>query len=451
MGRRGAFVKRGTEVVFIRHGIALVAWVLLMTMPHSPRSGYTRLAADKTPVWKISPANGSYFINSVAVSADGGRVVGGTFYHVYGATKSRSSDAAGFLGAAGTSSDDGTFGTYCYDQAGNLLWKNEFSGWQGVYWVAIAADGSRAAAGGNMTQSPQAGFVRAFDGATGALLLDYATTQRVNQVALSADGTWLVSAAESLVFFRFDAVAGAYVQSAVFTPNLSAYHGGVMNAVVSLGISADGSTVVFADYAGHIGVLANAGGQLSLLQQYKLPASFCHMVALTPDGKSFAAGGSAGCFYLCETARFIADAKPTYTYSTGLTDPVYGVAVAAEGGVFAGVVNSGPDAGFVYVVEIVDFAASLQVKFATARNPNSASLNLQCGLLAVADGHPDGTPGHFYLFNGITDSGLPVVTPALSWQYQTGNMSWPITMSANGKAVVGGSDDSFIYYFTPQA
>jgi WD40 repeat protein len=401
----------------------------------------------KLPVWSVSPANGQYFINSVAVSADGQRVVGGTFYHVYGGTQTRREDVAGFLSAAspGASTDDGTFGTYCYDAKGNPLWKNEFTGWQGVYWVAISADGSHAAAGGNQTQSPQAGFVRAFDGASGAVQLDFPTAQRVNQVALSADGAWLVSAAETLILFRFDPLTAAYVKADVFTP---APNGSDSNAVVSVGISADGATIVFSDYAGHIGVLANTGGQLSLSGQYQMASSFCHMVALTTDGTFFAAGGAGGTFYLCNTGRFITEEKPTYAYDTGLTDPVYGVAVADGGGVFAGVVNSGADAGFVYVVSIVDFATQLQAKFATARNPNSASLNLVSGLLAVADGHPDNTPGDFYVFDGITAEGNPIVVPQLAWQYQTSNMSWPIKISTDGQAVVAGSDDSFIYYFT---
>ncbi|MFA6961206.1 MAG: hypothetical protein WC205_10675 [Opitutaceae bacterium] len=398
---------------------------------------------SKNPVWKKSPANGKYFINSVAVSADGERVVGGTFYHLYGAPKSRRSDAAGFQSRAGTSTDDGTFGTYCYDAAGGLLWKNEFNGWQGVYWVAVSADGTRAAAGGNMTQSPQAGFVRAFDGETGAVLLDFPTAQRVNQVALSADGSWLVSAAESLMLFRFDAETGAYVKVDAFIPAVS---GAGSNAVVSLGISDDGGVIVFSDYAGHIGVLANTGGKLALRQQFQLPASFSHMVALTSDGRFFAAGGAGGTFYLCDTGRFIKEGKPTYAYDTGVADPVYGVAVAEGGEVFAGVVNSGADTGFVYVISIVDFAMELQAKFSTAHNPNSVSLNLEAGLLAVADGHPDNTPGDFYLFDGIT-AGLAIVEPELCWQYQTGNMSWPIKIAADGKTVVAGSDDSFVYYF----
>lgn len=419
-----------------------------MNQRNSPVYSPVSQTDPKAPVWKASPANGSYFINSVAVSADGQRVVGGTFYHVYSGTQTRRADVAGFLSAAspGASPDDGTFGTYCYDAQGNPLWKNEFTGWQGVYWVAISADGSRAAAGGNMTQSPQAGFVRAFDGATGALQLDFPTAQRVNQVALSADGTWLVSAAESLILFRFDPIAGAYAKADVFTP--AAAPGNGSNAVVSLGISADGGTIVFSDYAGHIGVLANTDGRLSLSGQYQMATSFCHMVALTTDGKFFAAGGAAGTFYLCDTGRFVADGKPTYAYDTGVAYPVYGVAVADGGGVFAGVVNSGADAGFVYVVSIVDFATQLQAKFATARNPNSASLNLVSGLLAVADGHPDNTPGNFYVFEGISAEGLPIVVPQLAWQYQTSNMSWPIKLSADGQTVVAGSDDSYVYYFT---
>jgi len=402
----------------------------------------------KNPVWKISPGNGKYFINSVAVSADGSKVVGGTFYHVYSGTASRTKSPGRGETPPATPSDTGTFGTYCYGKSGALLWKNEFVGWQGVYWVAISADGKRAASGGLFAQTPQAGFVRAFDATTGVLLLDYPTQQRVNQVALSRDGTWLVSAAESVVLFRFNPATNKYVKADEFIPPVSAPAAGYANGVVSVGISADGATIVFADYAGHLGVLANTAGKLSVRRQWKLPTSFCHMLSLTPDGTAFAAGGAAGSFYLCKTAKFVADGKPTYTYNTGVSEAVYGVAVSANGNVFVGVVNSG-DSGFVYVVSIVDFVPQLQARFSTVRNPNSASLDLAHGVLAVADGHPDGTPGNFYLFDGITDSGLPITAPALRWQYQTGNMSWPITISADGSAVVGGSDDSNIYYFRP--
>ena len=404
-------------------------------------------SAAKTPVWKVSPSAGNY-INSVDVTPDGAKVVGGTFYYKYSATQSRHKSGQVAVPAV-VATETGTFGTYCYNKSGALLWKNEFAGWQGVYWVAISANGARAAAGGWFSDAPKAGFVRGFDATNGRLLLDYRTTTRVNQVVLSGDGTWLVSAAETLVLFRYDPGTGGYVKADEFTPTISPNSTTSSGGVVGVGISTDGSTVVFADYAGHIGVFANAAGKLTLRRQWQVPSSFSHMVRLTPDGKSFAAGGAAGAFYLCDTAQFVADGKPTLTYNTGVAGAVYGVAVQDDGSLFVGVVNNGADAGWVYIVARVGNTPVLQAKFATARNPNSASLNLAGHLLAVADGHPDGTPGNFYLFDNVVKGGLPLNTAGLRWQYTTGNMSWPIAISTNGAAVVAGSDDSYIYYFTP--
>lgn len=414
-------------------------------MSESPILTSSLRANPKTPVWKISPSGGKYFINSVAISADGDRVIAGTFFHTYGANESRRGPAV----LTGSPSENGTFGTYCYDAAGNRLWANEFTGWQGVYWVAVSADGAKAASGGLMAESPQAGFVRAFDvKASGKVLLDYPTQQRVNQVALSAGGEWLVSAAETLVLFRYDSTNGGnYVESAEFTPVSSTVLTSYPNAVVSVGISADGATIVYADYAGNVGVFANDAGKLRLRKGWKLPSSFCHMLQLAPDGRAFAAGGAAGTFYWCDTERFVAGGTPTITCSTGLAEAVYGVAIAEKGDMFAGVVNLGAT-GRAYAVSVVDHAPHVTDQFTILRNPNSASLNLDHGFFAVADGHPDGTPGHFYLFSGITASGVPITGPILRWVYETGNMSWPVVIAANGKAVVGGSDDTCVYYFT---
>jgi WD40 repeat protein len=406
---------------------------------------------SKTPVWSASPSNGKYFINSIAVSADGGRVVGGTFYHVYAPGETRLPPPVAISAPLTTPPDPetGTFGTYCYNATGTPLWSDTYDGWQGVYWVTISADGARAASGGLYSQTPQAGLVRAFDATNGTKLLDYPTQQRVNQVALSHDGEWLVSAAESVVLFRFDGTTGGYIKTGEFTPT-----GGSIaypNGVVSVGLSADGSTIVFADYAGHLGVLSNEGGLLGLQTQWNLPASFCHMVALSPDGQWFAAGGAAGCFYLCETSQFVASGSPTFSYDTGVAGAVYGVAVEQDGSGFVGVVNVG-DGGTVYFVQRVGDSVMLECKFDTLRNPNSAALNTAHRLLAVADGHPDGTPGNFYLYANVGRALLPPPARAtLVWQFQAGNMSWPITISAAGNAIVAGSDDTNIYYFTPGA
>jgi hypothetical protein len=387
---------------------------------------------SKTPVWSAFPSQpNAYYINSVAISGDASRVVGGTFFHSYGGTTRY--DALTMKSTA--SSSNGTFGTYCYDRAGNPLWKDEFTGFEGVYWVDISTDGAYAASGGWMSGSPNyAGFVRAFDASNGTKLLDYSTTSRVNQVELTADGTWLVSAAESLVLFK--RVDGVYKKTGEFTPP------GTDPTVVTAVISADGNWIVYADYSGNVVLLANKGGLPVLWKQWKLPSNSSHCVRITPDGSAFAVGGSQGYFYFFDTASFIQTGQPTITSQMSSKASVYGVAIADDGSAFVGVSNLTPsstDGGLVYFVPRSSTTGTPTWTYQTARNPNCASLNLASGLLAVADGHPDGTPGNFYLLN--TSSGSVI------WQYGTSNMSWPIMISADGTAVVAGSDDSNIYYF----
>jgi WD40 repeat protein len=391
----------------------------------------------KAPRWRISPANGHYYINSVAVSADGGRVLGGTFYHQYGADEARRGPAA--PPATPPSPENGTFGVYAYDAAGAPLWKDEFAGWQGVYWVGISADGSRAAAGGFMSATAPQGFLRAYDATTGRRMLSVATAQRVNQVALSADGTWLVSAAETLRLFRQSGAGAdaAYVAADDFKPN----H---LQGIVSVAISADGSTVVGADFAGQVHLFSNQAGTLALRASWRVPggaaSDFCHMIDLAADGRTFAAGGAGGCFYAFDVAQFIATGQPTARFATGVAGAVYGVAMEGNGHRFAGVVNDGA-AGRAYIVLLAGGSAGPARSFALAHNPNSIVLNAAARLAAVADGHPDGTPGCFYL--------IDLSKGAVRWTCATGNMSWPIAIATNGSAVVGGSDDSHIYYFTP--
>lgn len=411
-------------------------------MNPSPTPGPVTQIADKTPTWKISPANGKYYINSVAVSADGGRVVGGTFYHHYGAGESRRGPALPPMPSEGNaaSPDDGTFGVYCYDRTGQFQWKDEFAGWQGVYWVALSANGARAAAGGFMSQSLPQGFVRAYDADNqGRRLLSYATEQRVNQVALSADGASLIVAAGTLMLFRYVATRGAHEMFGEFR-SVSGH------AFASAAISADGNTIVYADYGGEVGVMTNlnSSGYFTPMARWQVPgggkADFCHMLDLAPDGKCFAAGGAKGLFYFFDVESFFATQTPLHSYDTTVSGAVYGVAVAGDGSAFAGIVNNG-DAGAACHVPLVNGANGPAKPFPTQHNPNSVVLNAAHGMMAVADGHPDGTPGCFYLFD--------TTTGALRWKCPAGNMSWPVAIAANGSAVAGGSDDSSIYYLTP--
>jgi WD40 repeat protein len=397
----------------------------------------------QAPTWKIAPQALPRYINSVAVSSDGGTVIGGTFYHSYSsAPEARRSSTIADKEAKMKEDAADTFGTYCYNGDGSLRWKREFLAEEGVYWVAVSADATKAAAGGYFSLSPKAGFVHAYDAQTGALLLEYKTAQRVNQVSLSADGSWLVLAAEGVVLFRFDTTAGVYVKMAEYTPDSS-----TDNDVISAEISADGSTVVFCDYDSHIGLLNNVGGTLSVAEIYTMPTGYCHMLSLTPDGTAFAAGGAGGVFHLFDVPAFISTGAPTYSFSTGSPDAIYGVGVSTDGSMLAGVVNVGSDSGLAYAATVLGGTPVQRANIPTLRNPNSVCMDLARGGMAVVDGHPDGTPGHFYLIGGIVSAPNSEVAATVQWQCTTGDMSWPVTISGDGSAIVGGSDDGSIYYF----
>ncbi len=414
-----------------------------MTAPKDSSAPSSPIYPSQAPTWKIAPQAQPRYINSVAVSDDGGTVMGGTFYHSYGSAPAarRSSTVADHATPARLVTTD-TFGAYCYNAAGGLRWKDEFLAAEGVYWVAVSADGGRAAAGGYYSFSPKQGFVYAYDAQTGAKVLDYKTTQRVNQVSLSADGRWLVSAAESVVLFCYETSSGRYVKTGEYTPDSSA-----SNDVISAEISADGSTIVFCDYDQHIGLLQNVGGVLSLAKAYTMPEGYCHMLSLTPDGSAFAAGGLGGVFHLFDVATFRQTGVPTYGFNTGSADAIYGVGVAADGSLFAGVVNVGSEAGLAYAATVVGGAPVQRARIETLRNPNSVCLDLARGVMVVADGHPDGSPGHFYLIGGIVAAPHSMIVATVQWACPTGDMSWPVTIAGGGSAIVGGSDDGSIYYF----
>jgi CHAD domain-containing protein len=91
-----------------------------------------------TPLWTATPHAG-FFINSVAISASGQRIVAGTFFHDYGSSAAalspgaeaklapRMHAAAGRAAdAAAAPSQYGRFGTYVWDRGGTRLLAAEF-------------------------------------------------------------------------------------------------------------------------------------------------------------------------------------------------------------------------------------------------------------------------------------------------------------------------------------
>ena len=74
------------------------------------------------------------------------------------------------------------------------------------------------------------------------------------------------------------------------------------------------------------------------------------------------------------------------------------------------------------------------------RNPNSTSVDGAGQYVTVADGYPVGTPSAFYLFDAAAGDQIA--------QWPTSNMNWPMVISKNGAAIVGGGDDGLLYYFS---
>ncbi len=92
-------------------------------------------ASATAPLQWSKTINAGYYINSAAISGDGAVVVAVTFFHSYG-------DDARKLG---TLTNNGTFGTYCFDRDGNQLWVYETDN---MSWaMQISADATGIVAG----------------------------------------------------------------------------------------------------------------------------------------------------------------------------------------------------------------------------------------------------------------------------------------------------------------
>lgn len=374
-------------------------------------------------LWQAAPHAG-YFINSVGICGDASRIVAGTFFHDYSASR-----------RTGGNSDFGTYGIYCWNYTGALQWSNTFSGYEGVYWATISNDGRWAASCGMYSYSPYNGFIAAFDASDGTVALDfYKTPKRANQVALSADGSVLAAGCDQLyLFFRSGAQFGA-------TPSTLPVASG--DSVIGVGVSDDGQWVAAGTYEGTVLLVKIVGGQpVSSNKWVPSTSNTVHSVAMAANGTGFAVGMTHGEFAYFDCEGFLSTPQPVWTQTLTGASSVYGVAISADAGFVSAVGNIGSSGGTVAVYDNVDGAAVLRWQNALTANPNSTSIDRQGLFVAVADGHPDGTPGHFTLFNAGSAAQI--------WSYTTGNMSWPIQLAGDAMACVGGSDDGNVYFFAP--
>lgn len=408
-----------------------------------------------TPLWTATPHAG-FFINSVAISASGQRIVAGTFFHDYGSSAAapaagteaklapRVHAAAGSaVGGAAAPSQYGRFGTYVWDRSGTQLLAAEFEGWQGVYWVASDAEGAVVASTGWCSGSPDfAGFVSAFAVETGANLLQFALPGRGNVLALDPNARLLLAGADQSYLFTRDP-NGNFATP----PALIPLSGSGDTALVTA-LSADAAIGLVASYHGEIVLFPISGGIPGAAARWQIPDSaFLHFAALSADGRWAFAGANSGILYALDVSALLAGSASGPSWSTpigGGASTLYGVACSADGARVAVAGNvAATGGGTVSVFLNTQTGGSLLWSASTAHSPNSVSFDAAGQWLGLADGHPDGTPGAFYLFDGSTG--------ALAWTFPTSDMSWPIQLSADGNTVAAGSDNGNVYAFAADA
>ena len=386
-----------------------------------------------TPSWTATP-DVALQINSVAVSDDGTCCVFGTSNEF----------------------STGQFAVYCYDGAGNKRWSSPVgapASTQGVFWVAASANGQFAAAGGETSKS--AGFLTAYRVADGAQVLDVNTGYRINQVALSGDGTLLLAVYNDTVqLYNYNGrayllaseqtLAGSYCNSCALSPD---------------GFTATVSCTIYSDSGG-----ASTGQVVSLaIDNQKLIVSGAWpspvgvmRVAVAATGNYWGASlhdGSCALFGPGNITAPLWQYKPTIAnlsvaYGFDITQTAEGRVVLACG---ANLYTT-PATGYLYVVESVASGSTQapqlcwDATLAYSANPG-VSLDREAQYVTATDGQPgDETPGqvsesagNFYLYDGASGSQL--------WQFATPVMNWPMVITPDGSHAFGGSDDGSVYFW----
>jgi WD40 repeat protein len=428
----------------------------VMTSPDAPA---------KKVVWD-KRLSAIFWVNSVAISNDGRRVVAATYLHDYNQKTGK-----------GLPNVKSKFGTFCLDGAPaedgaskNPLWSNEYDAWDGVFGVAISGDGTIAAASGFRDLTPATtvgiapipegatnqGLVRAYDATNGTKLLDCSSIgQRVSWVSLSHDGKVLAAVADDVyVFFRD---GGAFNP----VPVKLGIREVAKEFVTNVALHPDGTWLVACDKIGHVYVarIDARTGVITSQATWTAVAEYPFLsVAIAARTNTVVVGGGNVVFHFgFNTNGTLRD--PIRIDTTIGSDPatippnksdgklqenVRWVATSADGTLVTAVANRMDEKTFTGVLMALTPEATQLRKLWTVpldSNPNSTSIDGAGQFIAVADGFPTGKPAKFHLFEA---DGTKL------WDFTTYSMNWPIVISASGNAIAAGSDDGTVYYFTPR-
>ena len=431
--------------------------------------------------WQVqTPPPGE--VNSVAISSNGQTVVAGTYYF-----------------EATPPSDNFEVGTYVYKANGDLLVNDTFppkpdlvngNYANGIYWVAMSRDGKWAASGGggpstNPLDPLGEGYVYAYEVARGnKRMAEYkGNIGRVNMVALSGDGSYLVAGADATyVFSRRDGQFGV--------PLKKDLHSLAGVKVPAVAISDDGRWIVYGTQpsdrtAGWVVLSPNQAASRPVGSPPNAPAAeigetdwqlpdnqYVMSVAMASDGSGFAVVATnhhnaaplsipvvCNVYFFsmnCKEATYFPTCKQpawsqklgvetssgfqycTGTLSVAVSDRLetadeahqYVSAVGNMG------VTGSSMTGYVFFLDVIQRKQCWNRP--TEHGPNSTSMDKDGQFVTVADGYQQ--PGKFYLFDQQGNSQL-LDGP------QPSQMAWPMQISADASAIAAGSDDSKVYYF----
>lgn len=397
----------------------------------------TTTSGEATPAWIATPQPGLQ-INSVAVCADASLTV------------------------AGTSSEfgSGQFNFYGWDASGQQLWQVPVTAAatnQGVFWVAVDAAGTVAAAGGETSKT--CGFLTIVAARTGAVLWhNDSLPGRVNQLSFSADGSLLLADfANQIQLYSLVNQQWQLSDSLPLDSNYASY---------SAVLSEDGSSVWLGainynvkPYSGLVLQVPVSNGRFGPVVSYS-QASGVMRVVTTADGQYAAAAlHSGGCAFFQRNQPQVA----AFTYQPAITglSLAYAIAITqTRSGALAIVVGANTQsAGVLYRVDPLMTASQIAnyplwqpelawtsaVQYAV--NPG-VTLDKEATRVSATDGKPDEqnggsntseSPGNFYLFDACTGTKL--------WQYGTTLMNWPMQLTPDGQVAVGASDNGSVYYW----
>jgi hypothetical protein len=204
-------------------------------------------------------------------------------------------------------------------------------------------------------------------------------------------------------------------------------------------------------------LISNNNGKLTTLGTVQIPNATVHNVAMAGNGAAFGVAATLtnktlntnqGYLYYFATAGFNSQSTPQWQYYLQATKNCRAVTISDDGTLVCGAGSlTLPNESYLGAAVLVKSAGSSATQLFnryTMRDPNGVSMDSLGQYVTVADGYPDATPtqpspGHFYLFD---DQGLPL------WSVETNNMNWPCPISADGSAIVGGSDNGSVYYFS---